>query len=155
MQLRLPMFPSEATLISAFIGVYEKKGIVQYIINGVPVYAHKKSDYHSFRYITSSYIDMKLCSKAEVCRCFDVSPESVAKWYKKYVSEGGSGFFGKDAREGGKSHKIIGDVLVRIQSKLDKGQSNLSIAREEGLAESAIRYAIKQGYLKKSQVMKP
>ena len=155
MQLRLPIFLREATLISPFVGVWEQKEIVQYFINGVPSFAHKKGDHQSFRYIIGCYIDMKLCSKAEACRCFSVSPESVTKWHKKYVSEGGDGFFGKDARQGGKSHKIIGEVALRIQSKLDKGQSNLSIAKEEGLAESAIRYALKQGYLKKILLKKP
>jgi transposase-like protein len=35
---------------------------------------------------------------------------------------------------------------MRIQSKLDKGKSVNSIAKEEGVAESAIRYGLKQGY---------
>jgi hypothetical protein len=152
MQLRLPLYPKEATLLSEFIGVYEKESIVQYIINGVPSYAHKSVDYRSFRYITSNYIDMKLCNKADVCRCFQVSPESVTKWHNKYVTEGGDGFFGQESRMGGKSYKLTGDVLIRIQGKLDEGRSNLSIAKEEGIRESAIRYAIKKGYLKKSLV---
>jgi len=155
MQLRLPLYPKKATLLSEFIGVYEKESIVQYIINGVPSYAHKALDYRSFRYITSNYIDMKLCNKADVCRCFEVSPESVTKWYNKYVSEGGDGFFGHEARMGGKSYKLTDDVLIKIQSKLDKGQSNVSIAKEEGITESAIRYAIKKGYLKKSPLKSP
>jgi len=53
-----------------------------------------------------------------------------------------------DARHG-KAHKIVGGRRERIQAKLDKGQSNYSIAKEEGVRESAIRYGIKQGYLKK------
>ena len=39
-----------------------------------------------------------------------------------------------------------------IQSKLDKGQSVLSIAKELGVTEGAIRYSIKQGYFKKKEV---
>jgi hypothetical protein len=41
---------------------------------------------------------------------------------------------------------------MRIQSKLDKGKSVNSIAKEEGVAESAIRYGLKQGYKKKRTV---
>jgi hypothetical protein len=67
------------------------------------------------------------------------------------VREGGDGFFGHDARQG-KAHKIIGEKRQRIQSKLDKGQSVNSIAKEEGLRESAIRYAISVGHLKKKKV---
>ena len=46
--------------------------------------------------------------------------------------------------------KITGERRIRIQHKLDKGQSVNSIAKEEGVQESAIRYGIKQGYLKKT-----
>lgn len=150
MQLRLPLFPKETTFISDCLGVYEKEGLVQYILNGLPVYSHETGDYNAFRYITSNFITQGTCLKSEVERCFHVSPESVTKWHKRFVEAGGDAFFGNDARKGGKSHKITGDVRLRIQSKLDKGQSNLSIAKEEGLAESAIRYAIKVGHLKKS-----
>jgi len=57
-------------------------------------------------------------------------------------------FFIDEARHGW-SHKLLPVVLERIQGKLDKGQSVNSIAKEEGLSESGIRVAIKQGRLKK------
>jgi|SRR5580692_2651905 hypothetical protein len=150
MQLRLPLFPKEATLISSFVGVYEQDGLVQYIVNGLPVYAHPVNDHNSFHFITSNFIEQKLCLKSEVERCFQISPETVKNWHRKFVERGADAFFGEDVRKGGTAHKIIGDRKLRIQKKLDKGQSNLSIAKEEGVAESAIRYAIGKGYLKKS-----
>jgi hypothetical protein len=75
----------------------------------------------------------------------------VQRAYKKFVDKGEPGFFGDDARKG-TAHKITGDCRLRIQGKLDKGQSVNSIAKQEGVRESAIRYGIKQGYLKKSEV---
>ncbi len=154
MQLQLPIFPKEATLISSCLGVYLKEGIVQYIVNGLPVYAHPVHDELAFRYITSNFIEQKLCRKTEVERCFNVSPDSVARWHKKFVTKGEIAFFGDDARKGS-AHKIVGETRQKIQRKLDKGQSVNSIAKEEGVAESAIRYAISAGYLKKSQVAHP
>jgi transposase len=153
MQLQLPLFPKEATMVSEFLGVYEKHGLVQYIVSGLPVDSHSTGDHNTFRYITSKFIEQGLCRKGEVERCFQVTPDSVTRWHKKYVSEGGDGFFGHDARQG-KAHKIRGEKRQRIQSKLDKGQSVNSIAREEGLRESAIRYAVSVGHLKKTQVPK-
>ena len=151
MQLQLPLFPKEATMVSEFLGVYEKDGHVKYIVNGLPVDSHRSGDHNSFRFTTSKFIEQGLCRKADVERCFQVTPDSVARWHKKYVREGGDGFFGHDARQG-KAHKIIGEKRQRIQSKLDKGQSVNSIAKEEGLRESAIRYAISVGHLKKKKV---
>ena len=151
MQLQLPLFPSGTTLISDCVGVYETEGIVQYIVNGLPVFAHGKDDLNAFRYITSNFIHQKLCRKVDIERCFHVSSDTVSRSYKKFVEKGESGFFGGDKRKG-TAHKIIGDRKERIQRKLDKGQSVNSIAKEEGVRESAIRYSIEQGYLKKSVI---
>ncbi len=148
MQLLLPIFPANTTLINASVGVYEHDGIVQYLVNGLPVYSHSKHDNDAFRFITSNFIHQGLCRNVDIERAFGVSEDSVSRAYKKYVTKGEAGFFGPDARFG-KAHKIVGDRRERIQAKLDKGQSVYSIAKEEGVRESAIRYGVKQGYLKK------
>jgi hypothetical protein len=137
-------------LINDNLGVYEKDGLIQYLLNGLPIYSHGKNDHHAFRYITSNLIHQGLCRKVDIERFFNVSESSVQVAYKKYIEKGEAGFFGFEARHG-RAHKIIGDCKLRIQAKLDKGQSVYSIAKEEGLRESAIRYAIGQGYLKKKQ----
>lgn len=149
MQLSLPIFPPDSKLINDQLGVYEREGLVQYIVNGLPVYCHSKDDLNAFRFITSNFIHQRLCRKVEIERCFGVSEDSVSRAYKKFIDQGEAGFFGEDARRG-HAHKIIGDRKQRIQAKLDKGQSVNSIAKEEGVRESAIRYCINKGYLKKS-----
>ena|SRR6266542_2853949 len=149
MQLQLPLFPAGATMISDCLGVYEKDGLVQYIVNGLPVYAHPSDDLKAFRYITSNFIHQGLCRKTDIQRCFHVSEDSVQRSYKKFVEQKEAGFFSDDARKG-TAYKITGECRIRIQHKLDKGQSVNSIAKEEGVQESAIRYGIKQGYLKKT-----
>jgi len=148
MQLLLPIFPPNATLINASVGMYEQDGIVQYLVNGMPVYSHSKDDNDAFRFITSNFIHQGLCRKVEIERAFHVSEDSVNRAYTKFVTKGEAGFFGPDARHGS-AHKIVGDRRERIQAKLDRGQSVNSIAKEEGVRESAIRYALKQGYVKK------
>ncbi len=154
MQLLLPIFPKEARLINECVGVCERENIVQYIVNGLPVYCHSKGDINAFRFITSNFIHQGLCRKVEIERCFGVSEDSVSRAYKKFIAKGEAGFFGEDARHG-RAHKIIGERKERIQSKLDKGKSNYRIAKEEDIRESAIRYAIKQGYLKKNLQKNP
>ena len=47
----------------------------------------------------------------------------------------------------------MGECRERIQLKLDKFQSVYSIAKEEGVRESAIRYQISLGYLKKTAIV--
>jgi len=92
MQLKLPLFPTGCTLISDCLGVYEKDELVQYIVNGLPVYAHPKGDLKAFRYITSNFIHQGLCRKTEVERCFHVSEGSVQRAYKKFVEKANKRF---------------------------------------------------------------
>lgn len=148
MQLYIPYFPKEAKLLSDRLGVYEKDNIVQYIVNGLPVYSHSNDDLRAFRFITSNFIAQGLCRQVDVQRCFGVSEDSVRRALTKYQKKGEAGFFGDDARKGS-THKIVGERRERIQRKLDKGQSVNSIAKEEGVREGAIRYQIKEGNLKK------
>lgn len=149
MPILLPLYPKGTLMISECVGVYEELDNVQYIINGLPAFSHAKEDYKSFRFITSNLIKQGLCRQVDIQRSFHVSEDSVSRYYKKYISEGESAFFGQDGRKG-TAYKIIGEVRERIQRKLDKGRSVNSIAKEEKVRESAIRYQIKQGYLKKS-----
>ena len=119
MQLQLPFFPEGTHMISDELGFYVKDNIVQYIINGLPAYAHSKSDHQSFRFITSNFIDMGLCTQAQVQRAFHVSITNVSRAYKLFKEKGSEGFFGADRRHGN-AHKILGERKERIQKKLER-----------------------------------
>ena len=149
MQLCLPIFPAKTKMISSCLGVYENDGIVQYIANGLPIYSHTLEDVQSFRFITSNFINQGLCKATEVARCFGISVDTVTRYLSKLRTKGESSFFSEEKRKG-YCHKIRGKVLSNIQKKLDDGQSVNSIAKAAGLSEGSIRYAIMQGYLKKS-----
>ena len=151
MQLFLPLFPDKTKMISSRLGVYEKEGIVQYIANGLPIYSHTSEDLQGFRFITSNLINQGLCQATEVARCFGISVDTVTRYLSKLRTVGGVAFFSEEKRKG-YCHKIRGKVLTRIQKRLAEGQSVNSIAKAEGLAEGSIRYAIKQGYLKKKDL---
>jgi hypothetical protein len=48
-------------------------------------------------------------------------------------------------------NKMTPERLARIQKRLNKGESNSSVAKQEGVSEGSIRYMLKQGKLKKVQ----
>jgi hypothetical protein len=109
MKLLLPLFPVGTKLISDILGVYEKEGIVQYIVNGLPVYSHSNKDLNAFRYITSNFIHQGLCRKIDVQRCFHLSEDSVQRAYNKFTKEGVDAFFSEDGRKG-KAYKIMQSI---------------------------------------------
>lgn len=148
MQLLLPIFTKDVTLITATLGVAEHDEFVYYVHNGVPISTHHKDDLKSFRYTTSMLIDLGRCSQSDIVRAFHVSTDSVSRALKRYRQRADIGLFDTDKRHG-VSHKLFGTRLERIQKMLDQGMSNYAIANKENISEGSIRYALKIGKLKK------
>jgi hypothetical protein len=150
MQLMMPIFPAGTEMVSDNLGVGKKDGVVTYLHCGLPIYSHLESDYRSFRFITSKFIDQGLCRKVDICNCFHVSYDSVKRYVSRLERCGDSGFFTDDKRNGGSCYKLLPEVISRMQRALDAGKSNSEIARLEKVSEGAIRYALKKGSLKKT-----
>jgi transposase len=149
-QLLLPLFPGDTQMLTSVLGVREYDDFVYYLLSGMPIYSHQKEDLLRFRYITSHLILQGLCRSIDVEELFHVSSDSVRRWKKVLEQEGEAGFFKPETRHGHPS-KMLPGMLARIQKKLDTGQSNYSIAKEEQISEGSIRYALKQGYLTKKK----
>ncbi len=152
-QLLLPIFPADTRMITLTLGVREHEGTVFYLHSGVPIYSHESEDLTKFRYITSNLILQRLCTNQDIADTFHVSTDSVRRWKRKLLEEGEGAFFKEETRHG-RSHKLLPNVLERIQGQLDQGRSCYSIAKGEGISEGSIRYAISLGRLKKSPGLK-
>lgn len=148
MQLKLPIFPSDTKLFNACFGVFIKGDIVFYLHSGQPVGMHDKNDLSSFRCKIAQFISVGLCTRTEVCKTLHLTYGYVKRCCNLYDNQGEAGFWEKDNRHG-HAYKVTPDMISRIQQKLDKGQSVLSIAKKEGIGESHIRYYIGKGDLKK------
>lgn len=147
-QQLLPIFPIDTKYITPTLGVRQFDGFVYYLHSGVPIGSHEVGDHKQFRYITSNFLKEGLCKNVDIERTFHVSSDSVRRYKKKLIELGPSAFFGKETRHG-QSHKLIPEVLARIQKQLDKNRSVNSIAKQEGISEGSIRYCIKVGKLQK------
>ena len=84
MQILLPLFPAEATLINNLVGVQKKEETVYYFNGSMPIFMRAESDIDSFRYITSQLIVNGVCKQKEIVKCFGVSDISVKRWVKRY-----------------------------------------------------------------------
>lgn len=83
-QILLPLFPAEATLINLVIGVQQRDGVVYYFNGSMPIFRHEVKDLDGFRYITSQLVTTGVCRQMEIVRCFGVSIASVKRWAKRY-----------------------------------------------------------------------
>jgi transposase len=148
MQLKLPLFPKETKLFNASFGVFTHDGTVYYLHCGQPVGMHEIENHNSFRHKIASFIELGLCTQSEVAKTLHVSIDTIRRSCKQYRENGEIAFFGPDARKG-KSHKMLPQVLQRVQAMLNEGKSVNSIAKKVGVREGTIRYCIQTGKLKK------
>ena len=149
-QLLLPLFPRDIQLITPTLGVQIKDDTVYYYHSGVPIYSHGQEEYNKFRYCTSNFVLQGLCKGVDIAKTFHVSIDSVRGNKKRLESQGEDYFFNTEPRKR-RSHKLTPSLLALLQEKLDTSQSVNSIAKEHGISEGSIRYAIQQGRLKKKK----
>lgn len=93
LQLLLPFFPDEITMITHYLGVKEEDGIVYYFNGSMPIFQHDESDLDGFRYITSQFVVNGNCKQVDITKCFGVSAISVKRWVKRYRESNGLGDF--------------------------------------------------------------
>jgi transposase len=149
MQLKLPIFPVETKLFNSSFGVFSHEGTVYYLHCGQPVGMHEEEDLNSFRHKIATFIELGLCTRSEAVKTLHVSPDSIRRCCKQYRENGEATFFAPDKRKG-KSHKMLPKVIERVQAQLNEDKSVNSIAKQEGVRESTIRYCIATGKLKKN-----
>ncbi|MFQ3578921.1 MAG: hypothetical protein SNJ71_02115 [Bacteroidales bacterium] len=150
MQLQLPFFPENTQMLSDTWGVFQKDSMVYYLHNGSPVYIHAKDDLNNFRFITANLINVHACSATQLSNVFKVNKINFERYVRR-LREGGTDAFFKAEDNRGKCYKMLSDKLIKAQELLDKGYSQQKTAKEIGVSESAIRYHIKSGNLKKKQ----
>jgi transposase len=150
MQTQLPLFPSQTRLFNPTVGVFEQNNFVYYLHNGSPLFCHQVDDRNLFRFITANLVHIKLCTPTEIARVFGVSARSI-QLNAKALRDKGSDWFIRRKETRGKCYKLNTHSIKEAQKMLDEGQTNSEIARQLGVSESAIRYHIRIGSLKKNQ----
>lgn len=150
MQTQLPFFPSEVRLINPFVGIYKKEDFVYYLHNGSPLFCHYIDDRKSYRYITANLVVNNLCTPSELSRAFGVHTRSI-QIYAKSLRDKGAGWFFNRQETRGECYKVTDAIISEAQQMLDKGLSKRSIGKQLGISDSAIRYHLKSGKLKKTE----
>jgi hypothetical protein len=151
MQTQLPLFPQTTQLINPSVGVNMQDGFVYYLHNGSPLFCHKPEDRNGYRYITANMVESHLCTASEIARALGVSARSV-QLNAKALRDKGPGWFFHRTETRGKCYKFTDDTILKAQELLDSGLSKREIGRQLGVSDSAIRYHLERGKLKKKRL---
>ena len=148
-QLRLPLFPSEATELGEHCSIIKRDGSVWYFMYDMPIFSHGTEDMASFRMFTSSLCDQGHCKLVDVERTFCVSAISVKRSLKQFREQGVESFFVKKAKPKRKPRVLDEATTQKVQSLLDAGVSPASIEKQTDIKADTIRHAIRAGRLNK------
>jgi hypothetical protein len=150
MQLNLPIFPSECRPVNTRLSVLLSDGFVYYFVNGNPIRTHPENSTTDFKFHIAEMILLNICKKSEVCRFFNVSKNMILTACKTLEKDGIAGFYKERKNQIIDAH-LLPENLRRMQEGLDRGESNVRVAKQEGVHEGTIRYNIKIGKLKKKR----
>ncbi|MDR0796529.1 MAG: hypothetical protein LBE79_10870 [Tannerella sp.] len=146
---KLPLFPSDTKMITAWVGFYEHDGMVYYLHGGSPIYCHSKDDRNGYRFALANLVINGLCKISELSSALGEPRKNIER-YAKSLREHGAGYFFERKERRGQCYKMTPDKLSSIQSSLDEGISIYRIAIDHDISEAAASYHIKNGNLKKN-----
>jgi len=148
MQQILPIFPSNLKMVNFRVGFKKEDDFVHYFVNGLPVYCHQVDDKNGYRYVLGTLVNHNFCSIKELSEALGVNKKNVERYAKDLREKGMSHFFNRKETRG-QCYKFTADKMNEAQRLLDQGHSQYRTAKMIGVSESAIRYHIKAGSLKK------
>jgi biotin operon repressor len=148
MQQILPIFPDATRMVNYQVGFKQIDDFVHYFVNGMPVYCHEKDDKNGYRFVLATLINNKFCSIKELSEALGVPRKNIER-YAKALREKGMAYFFNRKETRGQCHKFTSEKVKDAQALLDAGYSQQGTAKRIGVSESAIRYHIKSGLLKK------
>jgi len=148
MQTILPIFPDETKMVNFQVGFKQMDDFVHYFVNGMPVYCHEAGDMNGYRFVLATLVNNKFCSIKELSEALGVHKKNVERYAKSLRDHGMAYFFNRKETRG-QCHKFTPEKIDEAQKLLDLGYSQQGTAKTIGVSESAIRYHIKAGALKK------
>ena len=148
MQQILPIFPDETRMINYQVGFKQIDDFVHYFVNGMPVYCHEKEDNNGYRFVLATLVNHNFCSIKEMGEALGVPRKNIERYAKALREKGMAHFFNRKETRG-QCYKLTPEKIKDAQEFLDDGYSQQGTAKTIGVSESAIRYHIKSGRLKK------
>ena len=148
MQQILPIFPEDIKMVNYQVGFKKMDDFVHYFVNGMPVYCHEKDDKNGYRFVLATLVNNKFCSIKELSEALGVQKKNVER-YAKSLRDHGMGYFFNRKETRGQCHKFTPEKIEDAQKLLDSGYSQLATAKAISVSESAIRYHLKAGTLKR------
>ena len=150
LQSYIPFLPKGAKPINSHVAIYRHNGKIEFYTASGPIYSCQESDQYGLRLAQGIIVSLTATKPAEFAKALNINRTTVYRNLNRYRQDGPSGLV-IDKRSKRKAYKLTGKTKAQIQTLLNKGYSLTAAAKQAGISEGCIRYAIKRGALIKKK----
>ena len=143
LQTYIPFLPKGARRINDHVAIYRHDSQIEFYTASGPIFSCSDNDLYALRLAQGIVGTHTQATPAQLARALNVNPSTVYRNLKKYAQGGPAALIiDKGNRD---AYKLSVTTSRRVQKLLNKGYSLKAAARQVGVTEGCIRYAIKKG----------
>ena len=156
LQSYIPFLPKGAKPINNHVAIYRYDEKIEFYTASGPIYSCQESDLYGLRLAQGIIVTQTATTPAQIAKALNINRTTVYRNLNRYQQDGPAALI-IDKKRNRKAYKLNGKVKRQIQTLLNKGYSLKAAAKQAGITEGCIRYAIKKGMIvrKKEQDEKP
>lgn len=146
LQSYIPFLPEGAEPINNHVAIYRHDEKIEFFTASGPIYSCRENDLYGLRLAQGIIVTQTATTPAEFAKALHINRTTVYRNLSRY-QQGGPAALIIDNKSNRKAYKLNGTTKGRVQTLLNKGYSLKGAAKQAGITEGCIRYAIKQGTL--------
>ena len=156
LQSYIPFLPEGAEPINNHVAIYRHDEKIEFFTASGPIYSCRERDPYGLRLAQGIIVTQTATTPAEFAKALNINRTTVYRNLNRYQQDGPAALF-IDKKSNRKAYKLNGKPKRQVQALLNKGYSLKAAAKQAGITEGCIRYAIKKGTVvkKKQQDEKP
>jgi len=144
LQTYIPFLPEGAEPINNHIAIYREDEKIEFFTASGPIYSCMENDQYGVRLAQGIIITQTATTPTQLAKALDVNRTTIYRNLKKY-QQGGPAALLIDKKENRKAYKLKGKTKGQVQKLLNRGYSLKATAKQVGITEGCIRYAIRKG----------
>ena len=146
LQTYIPFLPEGAEPINNHVAIYHHDETIEFFTASGPIYSCQESDAYGVRLAQGIIVTQTATTAAELAKALNVNRTTVYRNVKMYQQSGPAALI-IDKKSNRNAYKLNGKAKGQVQTLLNKGYSLKAAAKQAGITEGTIRYAIKKGTL--------
>ncbi len=144
LQSYIPFLPEGAEPINNHVAIYRHDEKIEFFTASGPIYSCRESDPYGIRLAQGIIVTQTATTPAEFAKALNINRTTVYRNLSRYQQDGPAALF-IDKKSNRNAYKLNGKAKRQVHALLNKGYSLKAAAKQVGITEGCIRYAIKNG----------